>query len=75
MTWPALLTLAAGTYLIRLVGLLLPRRDEPQEAVLDHLGRQAVQVRLEGEADLVIFLRVPDVLLLVDLFQVENLLP
>ena len=26
MTWPALLSLAAGTYLIRLLGLLLPGR-------------------------------------------------
>ena len=26
MTWPAVLSLAAGTYLIRLVGLLLPGR-------------------------------------------------
>ena len=54
MTWPALLTLAAGTYLVRLVGLVLGERlPLPSWAIrLLDLGATALLVALAATAAL-----------------------
>ena len=54
MTWPAVLTLAAGTYLLRLAGLVLRDRlrlPAPVERLVD-LGATALLVALVATATL-----------------------
>lgn len=55
MTWPAILTLAAGTYLMRLAGLLLRGRVTVPERVERYvdLGATALLVALVATAALV----------------------
>ena len=54
MTWPALLTLAAGTYLLRLTGIALPGRLRLPDRVDRHvdLGATALLVALVATATL-----------------------